>query len=152
METFCAIRPGSDSMTYDLIVAALIRRALDTTRIQSHERVLFRQYNQQQASAVVARLLDGAVSVVVGLPEDDGTISQLNTPSARWSSDSRLFEALPFVVTDDPKPGDPPWLGSQGFASRLRTSFYLSAPPDVTRVLLLFDNRPVETEQTTTSE
>jgi hypothetical protein len=61
------------------------------------------------------------------------------------------LEVIPFVVTETPAVDDPVWVGSRGFASRLRTSFPILAAGGATRVLILFDSRPVETQQTTIS-
>ena len=138
-------------MTYDQIVARLIRYSIEKVAIPTHERVLLGRYEVSYARAIVEELLlDDGTTVQVGLPEDDGSTSSAELPAVRWGNGGHL-EILPFVVTDGPRPGDPLWLGSQGFASRLRTSFHLKADADVVRVLLIFDTRPVETEQTTTS-
>ena len=139
-------------MNYDEIVAGLIQQSLVAISVSSHERIVLSRYTTDQARPIVERLLSGATQATVGLTEDNGTITEVELPAARWSPEHKTIEVVPFVVAENPVAGDPAWVGSQGFASRLRTSFHQSVDPCVIRVLVLFDARPVETEQTTASE
>src|SRR5262245_49567339 len=135
-------------MNFDEIVARLIRRSVEQADIRSHERVLLRRYDVSQAQRIAAQLLQNTnTTAVVGLPGDDGSLAEVHLPVARWTTGSRAFELLPFVVTPTPHASEPAWVGSQGYASRLRTSFHLLAPSNAARVLVLFDQSPVETEQ-----
>src|SRR5581483_6444831 len=140
------------TIQYDEIVSRLIRQSVETTSIATHERVLFKRYTIEQSRRIVERLLVESYFARVELPEDDGSTRHIALPAARWSASTQQVEILPFVVSSSVREEDPPWLVSQAFASRLRTAFHLSPDPPVTRMLLLFDERPVETEQTTASE
>lgn len=137
-------------MTFAEIMADVIRTTLVQSSIATAERLLFRNYNEVTSRGIVARLLAGGTHTAkVFAPEETGVNSAIEVPAILVPSTSGTLEVIPFVVVDQILGGAPAWCGSQGFASRLRTAFASHSTVGVSRILLLFDERPVETEQTT---
>jgi Holliday junction DNA helicase RuvB len=139
-------------MTFAEIMADVIRTTLAGSSITTAERILFRNYDEDVARRIVSHLLSGPpLTARVNVPEDAGVHSVLELPASTLSAGAVTLEIIPFVVVKQPCGSDPRWCGSQGFASRLRTAFASHDAPGISRILILFDESPVETEQTTAS-
>jgi Holliday junction DNA helicase RuvB len=142
----------SDIMTYDEIIASLIVRTVENVLPRTHERVLIEGYTSVEAQAIAARLLAKAATTTVVFQEDDGTVSSQSLQCKGLSVGSLNYELVPFVVTGErAEGGSDSWVGSRGFASRIRDNFSYGVSAGTVRLLLLFDNAPVETERTASS-
>jgi Holliday junction DNA helicase RuvB len=138
-------------MTYDEIITALILKTVEDIRPGTHERVLIDRYRAEQAKLIALRLLGDTDTTRVIFQEDDGTASSQSIPCRKISVGGMQYELIPFVVVGDRASGSEGWLGSRGFASRMRDNFSAGVESGIARILLLFDDAPVETERTASS-
>ena len=138
-------------MRYASVVAGMIRHAVIVNEPATHDRVLIETFPPKQASEVVRCLLGTSARTTVGMRDESGVTSDVQTPCLRMTVGSRRYEILPFVVLPTTLQNDAAWSGSRGYASRLRDNFSVGADEGTVRILILFDQTPLETQRTTSS-
>lgn len=132
------------------VIARVISCGLRAASLCSHERVLLR-IDAPTAKGIVEKLLaiTPPTTLTISVPADNAGAAEAHSLEA---IDLGALHVIPFVVDPEIQPGGDPraWVGSQGFASRLR-DYFTDGAGEHPRVLLLFDAAPVETEETTAS-
>lgn len=136
-------------MKYDEVLSGLILLAVRNSRVRSHDRVVLTRYTPAQAEKIVSQLLIGGVTTCVRIYRDNGEPFTLDMPAVNIETADTTVELIPYVVTPHRDPGSPLWFGSQSFAGKLRSCFTKGVSAGVTRLLLVFDEHPVETEHST---